>query len=76
LDGRLHSDAEGDRLLVIEDEWGKGCAGYELIATVDSALALDWVAHLAQPIDIAAKGSYRDLESSRQLLARPVAMGL
>ena len=59
--------AEGDGLLVVEDQGRQGGPGGQLVATVDPPLGLDRIAHLPQPVDVPAQGPDRYLQPFGQL---------
>jgi hypothetical protein len=76
LNPGLQSDADGHRLLVVEDQGRKYRTRGELIAAVDSSLRFHRIAQLAQPVDVASERPVGYSESFRQVGSRPGVAGL
>ena len=74
--GRPEADGQGDRLVVLEQQWRHGRPRGEPVATDRPARGLDLVAEAAQPLDVVPDGPRTHLEPVRQLGARPVAWRL
>jgi hypothetical protein len=74
--GGAEPHGDGDHLVVVEQQGRHGRTGAQAIAARRTRERLDRIAELAQPLDVAADRSRRDLEPFREFAARPVAAGL
>jgi hypothetical protein len=76
--GGLESEGEGERerLVVVEQQRGQIGAGVEAVTAVGPHRRLHVVAHLAQPVDVAAHGAVTDAEPLGQQGAGPISAGL
>jgi hypothetical protein len=68
VDGRGDKrEGGGDGFVVIEQERRHCAAGREPVAAALTDVAIDWVAELAKPIDVAANGATGDAQPSCEL---------
>lgn len=63
-------------LLIVEDQGRHVRAGRETVSAVPPRRGIDRISEVAESVEIAAHGSFRDVEPRSQLGARPEAMGL
>lgn len=69
-------DGDGDGLLVVEEERWQIRTGGLAVAAAVTASAVDGVAHLPQPVDVAAYGAHGHPEPAGQVEAGPFPPGL